>query len=70
MHPPAGYRVVLLTLGDDAPARALADAVRDWAGAEEVSLRTVTAAHRDPVAGIVAAIRMRPDLTGVVVRLR
>src|SRR5690348_15951222 len=51
VHPPKGYRVVLLTAGHDAPTTALVKAVKDWAAAEDVSLRTV-AADADHVAGI------------------
>ncbi|MFJ5643867.1 hypothetical protein [Streptomyces sp. NPDC093223] len=45
VHPPEGYRVVLLTSGDDRPTRTLAQAVRSWAEEEHVDLRTVTAEH-------------------------
>ncbi|MER7003370.1 hypothetical protein ABT297_10025 [Dactylosporangium sp. NPDC000555] len=62
VHPSKGYRVVLLTAGDDAPTRALMTAVRDWAAAERVDLRTVVADHDDLVAGIVRAIDLKPDL--------
>jgi len=61
VHPPKGYRVVLLTAGHDAPTTALVKAVKDWAAAEDVSLRTV-AADADHVAGITKAINMKPDL--------
>jgi hypothetical protein len=61
--PPAGYRVVLLSAGDDEPTRALVDAVTDWADDEDVELRTVTAtdAH-DLVPSIVEAIDLNADL--------
>ncbi|MEU8238546.1 hypothetical protein AB0C07_09895 [Actinoplanes missouriensis] len=62
VHPPEDFRVVLLTLGADAPARAVADAVRSWAAEEKVSLRTVEADPAHPVDGIVAAVTMKPDL--------
>jgi hypothetical protein len=39
--PRDGYRVVLLTRGEDEPTQTLAAAVRDWADAEGVDLRTV-----------------------------
>ncbi|MEU9976408.1 hypothetical protein [Streptomyces sp. NPDC051014] len=45
VHPPEGYRVVLLTSGDDRPTRTLVRAVRSWAEEEHVDLRTVTAEH-------------------------
>jgi len=61
VRPSPGYRVVLLTAGDDAPAKAVADAVRSWAGAEHVDLRTVQA-DGDHVQGIVRAIDQHPDL--------
>ncbi|SDS50690.1 hypothetical protein [Actinoplanes derwentensis] len=62
VRPPAGYRVVLLTIGTDAPAEALVTAVHDWASAEDVSLRTVTADATKPVDAIVEAMALRPDL--------
>ncbi|MFF4705303.1 hypothetical protein ACWC4D_36530 [Streptomyces sp. NPDC001288] len=45
VHPPEGYRVVLLTSGDDRPTRTLVQSVRSWAEEEHVDLRTVTAEH-------------------------
>ncbi|MGK5737477.1 hypothetical protein [Micromonospora sp. URMC 103] len=63
VHPPEDYRVLLLTTGDDAPTRALVAAVKDWAEAEDVDLRTMV--PKDPqdfVPSIDRAIRMRPDL--------
>jgi hypothetical protein len=61
IHPSAGYRVVLLTRGDDAPTAALVTAVRSWAGDERVDLRTVNAGE-DLVAAITKAIALHPDL--------
>ena len=63
VHPPKGYRVVLLTAGDDEPTRALVTAVKDWAEDEDVALRTITVgtAH-DAVPSIVKAMEMGPDL--------
>lgn len=61
VHPAAGYRVVLLTAGDDAPATTLVDAVRGWAENEGVALRTVRA-DDDAIAGIVAAMDLAPNL--------
>jgi hypothetical protein len=63
VHPPKGYRVVLLTGGDDAPTKTLAGAVRTWADAEHVSLKTVESTKAtDHVAGIARAMRLQPDL--------
>ncbi|WP_436527474.1 hypothetical protein [Actinoplanes sp. HUAS TT8] len=62
VHPPEGYRVVLLTIGDDAPTKALVTAVNDWAKTEKADLRTVVASAHDPVASISAAIQLKPDL--------
>lgn len=62
VRPPEGYRVVLLTTGTDAPTTALVTAVREWAVAEDVSLRTVTADMTKPIDAIVAAMDQRPDL--------
>jgi hypothetical protein len=63
VHPSPGYRVVLLTSGDDAVTTTLATAVREWAAAEDVSLKTVTVT--DPalaIDGIVEAMELEPDL--------
>jgi hypothetical protein len=63
VHPSKGYRVVLLTAGDDRPTMTLVDAVTTWADEEDVSLKTVTAT--DPgkyVSSIVEAIDLAPDL--------
>ncbi len=63
VHPPKGYRVVLLTAGEDAPTKALVDAVRSWAEEEDVSLKSVIATHpADYVPRIRRAIDMAPDL--------
>ncbi|GAA2011041.1 hypothetical protein [Microbacterium ulmi] len=61
VHPSPGYRVVLLTAGDDAPTKTLVTAIREWAGDEKVDLRTVEA-DDDLIAGIVTAMDMNPDL--------
>ncbi|MDF2442372.1 MAG: hypothetical protein JWR01_575 [Subtercola sp.] len=61
VHPSPGYRVVLLTAGDDAPALALVAAVEEWAGAEKVELRTIHA-DDDHIGGIVQAMDLHPDL--------
>jgi len=60
VHPSRGYRVVLLRAGADESTLTLTGAVEDWAAAEHASLKTVDAA--DPVAGIVRAIGLAPDL--------
>ncbi|MGW0808295.1 hypothetical protein [Nonomuraea sp. NPDC002799] len=63
VHPSDGYRVVLLTAGQDAPTRTLVDAVTEWAEAEDVSLKTVTAAApAEYIARISRAIDLAPDL--------
>lgn len=63
VHPSKGYRVVLITAGDDAPTRALVTAVRDWADDEHVDLRTITAADaHDLIPTITEALAMHPDL--------
>jgi hypothetical protein len=63
VHPSKGYRVVLLTTGDDSATRTLVNAVSEWADAEHVSLKTVTAAHPQQfVPSISKAIDLRPDL--------
>ncbi|MEU8639151.1 hypothetical protein AB0C38_43760 [Amycolatopsis sp. NPDC048633] len=63
VHPPPGYRVVLLSTGDDPQTKTLVTAVTSWAGQEDVSLKTVTPA--DPgrfTASISQAMALRPDL--------
>ena len=63
VHPPRGYRVVLLTAGDDHPTRTLTTAVRQWADAEHVRLSTVEVKQFDrAIDGIVEAMDLRPDL--------
>lgn len=62
VRPPAGYRVVLVTLGDDAPTTTLVAAVTDWAEAEDVSLRTVEAEAPSVLDDIDAAVALQPDL--------
>lgn len=61
VHAPAGYRVVLLTVGDDAPTAVLVQAVRDWAAETRADLEVVHA-DADMIDGIVAAMNMNPDL--------
>ena len=61
VHPSAGYRVVLLTTGDDKPTRVLVAAITTWAEDEDVDLRTVTADDH-LIDGIVRAMDLHPDL--------
>jgi hypothetical protein len=60
VHPSKGYRVVLLTAGEDTATRTLAGAVTKWADQEHVSLKTATGT--DPLARISSAIKLAPDL--------
>src|SRR5258708_21262667 len=47
VHPPRGYRVVLLTAGDDPATTTLVTAVKQWAKAEHVRLETVAVTEPD-----------------------
>lgn len=58
---PAGYRVVLLTVGDDAPTATLVAAIEDWASETRADLRVVHA-DDDMIDGIVRAMDLNPDL--------
>ena len=61
--PPDGYRVVLITAGDDAQVATVAAAVEGWAGAAGVELDIEHAAHDDEVEDqINAAVEQQPDL--------
>jgi hypothetical protein len=63
VHPSNGYRVVLLTAGDDPQTKVLVTAVTEWAEEEHVSLRTVTATEPDQfISRISNAIDLAPDL--------
>ncbi|MFF3669773.1 type 1 periplasmic-binding domain-containing protein [Microtetraspora malaysiensis] len=63
VRPSAGYRVVLLTVGDDPQTRTLVNAVTEWAEEENVSLKTLTATEPDQfIPRISSAIKMKPDL--------
>jgi hypothetical protein len=63
VHPPRGYRVVLLTVEDDAAATTLVTTVKQWAKAENVRLRTIAVSGPDGfVDAIVEAIDLEPDL--------
>jgi hypothetical protein len=62
VHPPRGYRVVLLTAGDDAATTTLVTAVKHWARVEHVRLRTVVTTEAKAVDGIIEAMELRSDL--------
>jgi len=63
VHPPRGYRVALLTAGDDAATTMIVATVQQWAKAEHVTLMTVAVKEPDRVVdGIVEAMDVRPDL--------
>jgi len=61
VRPSPGYRVVLLTSGDDVTTQRLTTAVTEWAQASDVDLRHVDAGA-DPIVGIVDAMEMNPEL--------
>lgn len=65
LRPAPGYRVVLLTAGQDAPTQTIVTAVRDWAADTRADLRVVDA-HGDPVGGAVTAMNMKPELILIV----
>jgi len=60
-RPSAGYRVVLLTMGDAAGTVTMADAVRSWAREVGADLREVRAGT-DPIPAISEAIGMKADV--------
>lgn len=63
VRPSKGYRVVLLTTGEDPQTRTLVGAVTSWAEQEHVSLKTVTATGPDQfISRISRAIDLAPDL--------
>ena len=61
LRPAPGYRVVLLTTGDDAPTTTIRTAVSEWAGEVGADLRTVRA-NSAIIDGAVEAMDMHPDL--------
>jgi hypothetical protein len=61
VHPSSGYRVVLITAGEDKPTRTLTAAVKRWADDDDVELRTV-AVGANPLDTIVKAMKLKPDL--------
>lgn len=63
VRPAPGYRVVLLTAGDDPATTTLATAVTEWAKQEQVSLRTIKSSTPARFTDdIDRAITMAPDL--------
>ena len=63
VRPPTGYRVVLLTAGEDSQTKTLVSAVTEWAKEEHVNLETVTA--KEPhqfISRIGGALDLAPDL--------
>ncbi|MFJ2030517.1 hypothetical protein [Streptosporangium sp. NPDC087985] len=63
VRPSEGYRVVLLTAGDDPQTKTLVSAVTDWAEEERVSLKTLTATEPDQfIPRISTAMDLAPDL--------
>jgi hypothetical protein len=63
VRPSGPLRVVLLTTDDDGPTATLAAAVREWAGSEDVSLRTVVAkGAADRLPAVLRAVDLHPDL--------
>ena len=62
VHPPHGYRVVLLTAGGDSATTTLVTAVKRWAKTEDVRLETVATTAAKAVDGIIQAMELRPDL--------
>ena len=63
MHPSEGYRVALLSAGQDAATKTLVAAITKWAEQENVSLKAVTATHSgEYIARIKQAMDLKPDL--------
>jgi hypothetical protein len=63
VRPPAGYRVVLITAGTDAPTETLIGAIGAWADREGVDLEEMTAAADDEVEDrLNEAVASTPDL--------
>jgi len=61
VQPSPGYRVVLLTSGDDVTTQRLTTAVTEWAEVSDVDLRHIEAGP-NPIDGIVDAMEMNPEL--------
>jgi len=63
VHPSEGYRVALLSAGQDAATKTLVAAITKWAEQENVSLKAVTATHSgEYIARIKQAMDLKPDL--------
>jgi hypothetical protein len=63
VHPPRGYRVVLLSAGEDPATTTLVAAVTLWAKAERVGLTTIALTKPDRfVDGVADAMDLEPDL--------
>ncbi|WP_197680120.1 type 1 periplasmic-binding domain-containing protein [Microlunatus soli] len=63
VHPPHGYRVVLVSMGTDKPTRTLRDAVEAWAASEQVELQHIVVDDHDQIVGkVTRAIELQPDL--------
>jgi hypothetical protein len=63
VHPSKGYRVVLLSAGEDRPTETLEGAVTEWAEQEHASLKTVTATGpHQLIPSISKAMDLAPDL--------
>ncbi|QAY71864.1 hypothetical protein ET471_11975 [Xylanimonas protaetiae] len=67
VHPPRGYRVLLVSAADDTPSRTLETAVTRWASAEHVDLRTMHVSDlgehsRAPLEAVMTATEQHADL--------
>lgn len=63
VHPPRGYRVVLVTAGTDAQTKVLVTAIKSWAEVEKVDLTTLVAHDAgNHVPTLLKAIERKPDL--------
>ncbi|MFE9658192.1 hypothetical protein [Micromonospora sp. NPDC006431] len=63
VRPSKGYRVVLLTAGEDPQTRTLVNAVTQWAEDEQASLKTIKATEPDQfIPQISKALDLAPDL--------
>lgn len=63
VEPPTGYRVVLISAGEDSATNTLVSAVTEWAASRNVDLVKLTALDDDGVeTQINAAVELAPDL--------
>jgi hypothetical protein len=63
VHPPAGYRAVLVSMGADPQTTTLVDAVDAWAAEESVSMEHIeVASHHEIIGKVEQAIDMKTDL--------